>query len=254
MQGRRFVYLHGFCSSPGSRKAQFFKARFAECGIELEIPDLNRGPDGRGEFRRLTITRQIEQVRALVAELDARDASAGRPPSALTLIGSSMGGYVATLYALASRAEAERNGESSDQGEESASASPAGRVERMLLMAPAFGFVTRHRRLQGEAFFEEWRVRGFQEFDHYGYDARLPLDYGMVQDALAWEERSVAGDLRAFVVQGLYDETVPPETALAYQRGNRAAEVLLLHSDHSLTDATETIWRRARSFLDLPAP
>ena len=35
----RFIYLHGFGSGPGSQKAQFFRQRFADCGIELEVPE-----------------------------------------------------------------------------------------------------------------------------------------------------------------------------------------------------------------------
>jgi predicted esterase YcpF (UPF0227 family) len=34
------VYLHGFASGPASTKAQFFRTRFAERGVELAIPDL----------------------------------------------------------------------------------------------------------------------------------------------------------------------------------------------------------------------
>jgi len=45
-----FSYLHGFASGPGSTKAQFFRARIAEHGIALEIPDL--APD----FAHMTVT------------------------------------------------------------------------------------------------------------------------------------------------------------------------------------------------------
>ncbi len=53
----RVVYLHGFASSPGSKKAGYFRERFAARGIELEIPDL-----AQGDFDRLTITRQLGSV------------------------------------------------------------------------------------------------------------------------------------------------------------------------------------------------
>ena len=36
----RIVYLHGFASSPASKKAAFFRDRFREVGVEIEIPDL----------------------------------------------------------------------------------------------------------------------------------------------------------------------------------------------------------------------
>jgi len=49
----RFVYLHGFASSPSSRKARFFAERFRELGIGLEVPDL-----AEGDFRNLTLSAQ----------------------------------------------------------------------------------------------------------------------------------------------------------------------------------------------------
>ena len=58
----RFVYLHGFASSPGSRKARFFEERFQELGIGLEIPDL-----AEGNFRNLTLSAQVARDRTNVA-------------------------------------------------------------------------------------------------------------------------------------------------------------------------------------------
>src|SRR5215472_284542 len=49
--GMRYVYLHGFASSPASRKAQAFAKAFEECEIALEIPALDSG-----DFEHLTIS------------------------------------------------------------------------------------------------------------------------------------------------------------------------------------------------------
>jgi len=78
----RIVYLHGFASSPQSSKAQSYRKRFAEKGLALEIPTL----DG-GDFTHLSITGQLQIVHAAVAG------------EATVLIGSSLGGYLAALYA-----------------------------------------------------------------------------------------------------------------------------------------------------------
>jgi predicted esterase YcpF (UPF0227 family) len=51
------VYLHGFASSPASRKAQFFRERFAAQGVEMAIPAL----DG-GDFFNLTLSGQLEVI------------------------------------------------------------------------------------------------------------------------------------------------------------------------------------------------
>src|SRR3712207_248123 len=96
----RVLYLHGFASGPSSGKAQFFRARLAERGVQLEIPDLVEG-----DFENLTITGQLA-----VIERTAR----GDP---VVLMGSSLGGYLAALYA---------------------SSHPE--VTKLILMAPAFYF------------------------------------------------------------------------------------------------------------------
>ena len=53
----RVVYLHGFASSPNSSKAQFFRRKFAERGIQMEIPILDEG-----KFEELTISGQLAVI------------------------------------------------------------------------------------------------------------------------------------------------------------------------------------------------
>ncbi len=76
------VYLHGFASGPQSSKAQFFRDRFAELGQAIAIPQLDEG-----DFEKLTITGQMRVI----------DEAVGGAPA--ILIGSSLGGYLAGLYA-----------------------------------------------------------------------------------------------------------------------------------------------------------
>ena len=52
---KRVVYLHGFASGPGSKKARYFSERLAECGVSLEVPDL-----AEGDFENLTVTGPVE--------------------------------------------------------------------------------------------------------------------------------------------------------------------------------------------------
>jgi hypothetical protein len=113
----RFVYLHGFASSPSSRKARFFEQRFRELGISLEIPDL-----AEGNFRSLTLTAQLNVI--------ARVCGGG----SVSLIGSSMGGYLAALYGA-------RHAE----------------VQKLVLLAPAFSFASRWPETLGEQAIEQWK-------------------------------------------------------------------------------------------------
>jgi len=75
------VYLHGFISAPASRKATMLRDYVANCvtGLECRVPALDHRP-----------SRAIEQVAQACAGVDARD---------LTLVGSSLGGFYATVMA-----------------------------------------------------------------------------------------------------------------------------------------------------------
>lgn len=97
------IYLHGFASSSHSGKATYLGDRLEQRGVRFLAPDLN-SPD----FSTLTVTRMLEQVRALLN-------SAETP---VTLIGSSLGAFVAV----------------------NAAAKWPERVARLVLMAPALDF------------------------------------------------------------------------------------------------------------------
>lgn len=57
----RFIYLHGFASSPESAKAVYLQQAFNRLKVSLTIPDLNQD-----DFNHLTISPQISQVAALL--------------------------------------------------------------------------------------------------------------------------------------------------------------------------------------------
>jgi predicted esterase YcpF (UPF0227 family) len=78
---RTLVYLHGFISAPGSKKATMLRDYVERCvsGIRLAVPALHHRP-----------ARAIEQARAACHGVDS---------SELTLIGSSLGGFYATVLA-----------------------------------------------------------------------------------------------------------------------------------------------------------
>ncbi|MBX7058225.1 MAG: alpha/beta fold hydrolase [Leptospirales bacterium] len=205
------IYLHGFCSSPDSAKGRFFRQRFEEMGAVLAVPDLNEGG-----FEGLTISRMLQQV----------ERTAERFSGELTLFGSSLGGYVAVLYALQAR-----------------------RVTRLVLLAPAMDFIQRERQRQPPEYFEEWRARGQRNFFHHGLERDAALAYTFVEDAERYTSVNLGADIPALVVQGLHDDVVPMATALDYMKKNREAQLLALHSDHQLRECTDSIWRHVRAFL-----
>lgn len=208
----RYVYLHGFASSPQSSKAQFFRRRLAEFGIELVIPAL----DG-GDFEHLTITGQLRVVDAAVA---------GR---ATVLFGSSLGGYLAALYAARHTC-----------------------VGKLVLLAPAFQFPARWRQRYSAEQLEEWKQNGSVSVFHYGYRREVPLSYQIMEDSLAYENEP---DFRqpALILHGNRDPVVPVGISRDLAASRKNVTLRTFDSGHELTDVLEDLFDETRRFLDLAA-
>jgi len=204
------VYLHGFASGPGSTKAQFFRARLAELGMALEIPDL--APD----FTHLTITGMLEIV----------DASLAAAPR--VLLGSSLGGYLAALAA-------ERQPE---------------RVCGLVLFAPAFGFVARWEAHIGPAAVAGWRAAGVAPVHHYGREREEPLSIALLDDGRRHPaEPDPPVQTLVFAGRRDDAVPLAAVEHFAAARPARR-ELVVFDSGHELTDVLEPMWERTRSFLE----
>jgi pimeloyl-ACP methyl ester carboxylesterase len=199
----RVVYLHGFASSPQSSKAQFFKRQLEACGIPVEIPRL----DG-GDFEHLTITSQLAIIEQTVG---------GQPA---TLFGSSLGGYLAALYAARHPAE----------------------IDRLVLLAPAFQFPSRWRQRHTKEGLKKWEQDGFVNVYHYGEARTMRLSYRLMQDSVLYEEEP---DVRqpTLIFHGTKDDVVPPEVSQQFVAKHPNAELLLMDSGHELTNVLESMWQ-----------
>ena len=208
-----YIYLHGFTSGPASFKAHYFFRRLAELGITLHIPDLNDG-----DFEGLTLSRQLDQVATLCTSL----------PGPLTLIGSSLGGYIGALYA-------EREP----------------RVERLVLMAPAFRFVTRHFEQMPAERIETWQRERVISVYHHLYQEERALGYGLIEDARHYDNTTLTRQIPALLFHGHGDESVPCQLSEAYLKENREARLHLLDDDHGLARSLEFMWAETVTFLGL---
>lgn len=205
----QYIYLHGFASRPESTKARFFRERFAEKGIPLEIPRL----DG-GDFENLTITGQLQVIAAASASDE------------LVLIGSSLGGYLAALYAS-------RHPE----------------VKRVVLMAPAFCFPRRWEAELGAEAFENWRCSGTRTVFHYGDEREREIRFGLIEDGLQYEDYPYL-KIPSLLLHGVADTVVPIEYSYEFvRRQGESAELSSYPSDHSLGDVLPELWERTQPFL-----
>lgn len=203
------VYLHGFASSPASKKARFFGERFAAQGVPFAVPDL-----AAGDFAHLTISGQLQVV---------SEAVGGRR---VHLMGSSLGGYLAALYA---------------------SANPKA-VDRVVLMAPAFDFSARWRERLGEPEFAEWQRTDSLPVFHYGDGRPESVGFELYTDSLRYAPFPPVAP-PALIFHGQHDDVVPVSLSHRFAELNPTAQLRVLDSDHELLNVTETLWEETWAFL-----
>lgn len=204
----RIVYLHGFASGPSSKKARFFCERFAELGIGMEIPDL-----AEGNFERLTISGQLAVIER---------ATRGEP---VCLIGSSMGGYLAALYAA-------RHPE----------------VDKLVLMAPAFSFAARWPEALGRSAMQDWERTGILKVFHYSEGREMNLGYQLVEDAQLYEDNPPF-EQPALIFHGTNDTVVPPAYSVTFAQQHPNATLRLMDSGHELINVLDAMWMETEKFL-----
>ncbi|NET57629.1 MAG: alpha/beta fold hydrolase [Symploca sp. SIO2E6] len=209
----KFVYLHGFASSPESRKAVYLRQAFANRAISLEVPDLNQG-----DFSHLTITRQLRQVEMMLPQ-------AGTP---VTLIGSSLGGLTSAWL-----------GQKRSQ------------IQRLVLLAPAFGFLDHWLPQLGEAQLQQWQDSGYMPVYHYQEKRSLPLHYNFVEDARQYQSDELWRVVPTLILHGRHDETIPIDASRQYAKERSWVELIELTSDHYLKDVMPEIWQEIRNFCQL---
>jgi len=208
MKGYYYIYLHGFASSPRSSKAQYFRSRFAHLGISLNIPDLNQG-----DFYNLTLTRQLNQVKEILTEIN----------NSVIIIGSSFGGLTATWL-----------GQNYEQ------------VKGLILLSPAFDFLIHLESLLGEDAMQQWQKQGEYQFYHYEEERSLSLSYQFREDLAQYQENNLKRVIPTLIFHGIKDTVIPIESSRIYRDTHQEVKLIELDSDHSLNDVLPQIWLTVR--------
>ncbi len=204
----RVLYLHGFASSPQSRKARFFVERLEKLGFQVEVPDL-----AEGNFKGLTISGQLRLLDRLAQN------------ERVILIGSSLGGYVASLYAA-------RHPE----------------VERLILLAPAFRFFDLWTSQLTPEQLAAWKANGSVDVYHYGEGRSMALGYELIEDAAQYEP---SPDVRqpTLIFHGNRDASVPVQYSVEFAESHKNTKLVRVESGHELTDVLDGIWDQSEKFL-----
>ncbi|GAB1538344.1 alpha/beta fold hydrolase [Scytonema sp. NUACC21] len=210
----QFIYLHGFASSPHSAKARYLLDRFSQAQIALQIPDLNAG-----DFSHLTITRQLAQISSVFVDNS----------TPVTLIGSSLGGLTAAHL-----------GQKHSQ------------VQRLVLLAPAFGFLSHWLPKLGLETLKQWKQEKYLMVHHYGEGRALPFCYDFVPDAKNYKEEVLQTPIPTLILHGKHDEVIPIQASRDFAIQRPWVELVELDSDHSLSNVLVEIWQAIRVFCHLP--
>lgn len=208
-----YLYLHGFASSPQSTKAQYLRDRFAELNIPLHLLDLNQG-----NFSHLTITRQLQQAREALPSDD----------TPVTLIGSSLGGLTAAYLAQESP-----------------------QVQRLVGLAPAFGFLNHWLPQIGDAQMRQWQTSGYLSVYHYGEKRLLPLHYQFVLDAKQYDSTALKTPVPTLILHGKGDGVIPIQASEHYASSRDWVQFFPLQSDHALADVLPEVWQNIRDFCQI---
>jgi pimeloyl-ACP methyl ester carboxylesterase len=213
----RVLYLHGFASSPQSSKATFFAKKLAARGMHFEAPDLN-APD----FSTLTVSRMLEQAGRVI----------GASSDAVTVLGSSLGGFVAVQAALRYPAL----------------------VQRVVLLAPALEVQGDRLSELGDCGLDAWQSSDRLHVFHYAYGRTMPVHFQLYADALRYNAVDAQLSQPVQVFQGRLDTAVDPSTVERWAAARPYVELHMLDDDHQLHGSLDDIWREMDRFLHQQIP
>jgi pimeloyl-ACP methyl ester carboxylesterase len=214
------VFLHGLGSNRKGEKALFFESELTARGYGFARFDFRGHGDSAGKLEQLTITRLIEDLRAVLQRLEQIDSAPGQRRS--ILIGSSLGALAsAWLCAL-----------------------QPGRVVAQALIAPAFRMVERMLKSIGESGRDRWQELGFYHFVSPWIE--FDLRYELVTDSKRYPPDLLATrtTLPTLVLHGSGDSSVPIGVSEDFVNNcpkPRPELVRIEGGDHRLTEAKELL-------------
>lgn len=219
----KVLYLHGFASGPGSKKAAYFRQRFLDRNMTFMAPDLNVP-----NFFAMTLSSQLTVCREALLQLktDQEDK--------LFVFGSSLGGLLASIL----QAEIPH--------------------ATYVLLAPGFGITQRWTTWLGQEEMEKWQRENSRLFPHHatGKDEALSFEFVRdfakhqlaVQDPLA---EAIHLPARTYIFHGELDQTVPSVMSEKVAEANeRTTQLFKLKDGHELIESLPFIWQTVEPLLD----
>ncbi|MFW5920605.1 MAG: YqiA/YcfP family alpha/beta fold hydrolase [Polyangiales bacterium] len=211
----RYAYLHGFASSPLSKKGVALEKLFSARGLPFERPDLNRP-----SFAKLSHN-------AMLGAVDETDERALAHGQQWRFIGSSLGGWLAARWA-------ELHPE---------------RVDRLLLLCPGFHLADRWPHLVGDDGMARWEREGELPMEDATGEL-VPVHWGFYEESKR-QPAEPAVPCPTRIIHGTRDETVPIDGSRRYAQRHDGAELVEVDDDHALMASLDRIAHELTAFFEL---
>ena len=217
------LYLHGFGSSQGGHKAVHFRSAARGAGLGFCSLDFRGHGSSGGSMLDLTVSRCLEDVERVYAELRRRTSAP------VVLLGSSFGALVGLWFA----------------------AQDSQRVAAASFIAPAIGIDRKFASELGREGMERWRREGRLTIEHEL--GATDLGWGFAEDFDRYPVDALARQYRvpSLVLQGMLDDRVDWREVVEFAAAS-GAEVqchLFSRGDHRLVEQLEHVWRLMREFF-----
>ncbi len=124
-------------------------------------------------------------------------------------------------------------------------------VQRLVLLAPAFGFMKLWLSYLGDEQVKQWQESGYLSVYHYGEGRSLPLHYQFALDAARYDEAQLQRAVPTLILHGRNDEVIPIQVSRDYASSRSHVKLVELNSDHSLMDVMPQIWQAIREFCQI---
>jgi pimeloyl-ACP methyl ester carboxylesterase len=207
----RVLYLHGFASSPESKKAVAVAERLRMRGVAVERLDL-RVPS----MERLDFGAMLERTREAI----------GGPEDRAILIGSSLGGLVAARVAEHDR-----------------------RVVGMVLMAPALHFGARWHERLGEDGWQAWMDSGWLDVHDYATGGSTRIHADFARSVLQHDVGLPYIHPPTLVIHGDADDVVPVTVSRELAAVSPQVRLVVVHDGHDLLAALPQILDSIEGFV-----
>jgi pimeloyl-ACP methyl ester carboxylesterase len=124
-------------------------------------------------------------------------------------------------------------------------------VQQLVLLAPAFNFLTHWLNSLGETTVENWQKQEYLQVYHYGVGQELPLSYNFLVDAAQYQESQLLRSIPTLILHGQHDEVIPIHASRDFARSRPWVELIELNSDHALGNVIDEIWQAICKFCQL---